>query len=237
MSTDCKSGVHSDKTNPPALYPEQTYIGPGGHDRKHGSIYPYQRPRGYRETAIMFFKGFLLLQALIILFHRINPISAIPPTSRQSELSNLPADNWKRYVRAPASNIIKPVRIIPSLTTGNVKNPEGLITGSGTTLTRSPASDNNVTTAAGKPMVDVQPQVVVDFGQNYAGFLSINFGGASNSTPGFPGIRLAFSETLQFLTNVSDFSRSDNVRYGLYDKKHILNSPHRETKSRLDQIR
>lgn len=55
--------------------------------------------------------------------------------------------------------------------------------------------------------------IVVDFGQNVAGYLSIKFAGASNSTPGLPGIRLAFSETIQYgyLTNFSDFSRSDNV--------------------------
>jgi hypothetical protein len=65
--------------------------------------------------------------------------------------------------------------------------------------------------------------VVVDFGQNIAGYLSIKFGGASNSTPGLPGIRLAFSESIQYgyLTSVSDFSRSDNVgcpnlRLGFY---------------------
>jgi hypothetical protein len=52
------------------------------------------------------------------------------------------------------------------------------------------------------------PAVVVDFGQVVAGFLSITFAGASSNNP---GIRLAFSETIQYLTDVSDFSRSNNV--------------------------
>lgn len=52
------------------------------------------------------------------------------------------------------------------------------------------------------------PTVVVDFGQNVVGTLSINFAGASANAP---GIRLAFSETLEYLTDVSDFTRSDNV--------------------------
>lgn len=52
------------------------------------------------------------------------------------------------------------------------------------------------------------PSIVLDFGTNIVGYLQISFGGASNN---MPGIRLAFSETLTFLTDISDFSRSDNV--------------------------
>ncbi|KAG9230059.1 glycoside hydrolase family 78 protein [Amylocarpus encephaloides] len=160
----------------------------------------------------MFFKGFLVVQTLIILFYKIHPTTATPPILRaQAQLSNLPADDWQKYVRAPASTMISPVRIVSSYTTGDVKNPEGFLAGKGTTLIRRQAAAGN-TTAAGKPILDIQPQIVVDFGQNTAGFLSIKFGGSSsfNSTPGLPGLRLAFSETLQYLTNVSDFSRSNN---------------------------
>ena len=65
----------------------------------------------------------------------------------------------------------------------------------------------------GSTTPDTIPAIVVDFGQNIAGYFSISFAGASNSTPGLPGIRLAFSESIQYgyLGNVSDFSRSDFV--------------------------
>jgi hypothetical protein len=52
------------------------------------------------------------------------------------------------------------------------------------------------------------PAVVVDFGKPVVGFLSISFAGASNNRP---GIRLAFSEMTEYLTDVSDFTRSYNV--------------------------
>jgi hypothetical protein len=210
MAANCQIGVHGDKRFTPSLGHKELYEGPGSHDRKDDYFNSFRKPRGYRDTAIMFFKGCLLVQALLIVFYKINPIIAAPPHSRQNALSNLHPDSWQKYVRAPSSNIIKPVRIVSSYPTGGAKNPNGLIDGSGTTLTRRPAS-GNATTAAGRPIADTQPELIVDFGQNYAGVLSINFGGASNSTPGFPGIRLAFSETLQYLSNYSDFSRSNNV--------------------------
>jgi hypothetical protein len=211
MDTKCPRGADIEKPFQPAPCMKELYEGARGHDKYNGSSLIFWRPRGYREAVIMFFKGVLLLQALIILFYKIHSTTAAPPYSRQTQLSNLPPDSWQKYVRAPSSSIIKPVGIISSYTSGNVTNPDGLITGQGITLTRPPPPASNVTTAAGKPFVDIQPQVVVDFGQNYAGFLSIDFGGASGSSANLPGVRLAFSETLQYLTNVSDFSRSDNV--------------------------
>lgn len=204
-----------EKTSTLTPCPEEPYNGPGGLYKNDGERNHFRKPKGFRETAIMFFKGFLMVQALVILFYKIDPTIASVP--RGNSLANLPADDWKKYVRAPANSIISPARIVSNLTIGNVKNPDGLITGKGTTLTRTPPTASNVTTAAGKSIIDIQPEIVVDFGQNYAGYLSIEFGGARNSvgarnsTPGFPGIRLAFSETLEYLTNVSDFSRSDNV--------------------------
>lgn len=103
--------------------------------------------------------------------------------------------DWQKYVRAPSSNIIAPQSIVT--TSGQVTNPNALLQQGGqvTTLTRASGS-NNI------------PSITVDFGQNTVGYLSINFAGASR-TP--PGIRLAFSETLQYLSDTSDFSRSDNV--------------------------
>jgi hypothetical protein len=50
------------------------------------------------------------------------------------------------------------------------------------------------------------PRVVVDFGKVVVGYPHVRFAWASD---GNPGVRLAFSETLQFLTDRSDFTRSD----------------------------
>ncbi|KAF4618134.1 hypothetical protein G7Y89_g14975 [Cudoniella acicularis] len=111
------------------------------------------------------------------------------------------APDWQKYVRSPSSTTISPASVISSYTLGNVANPSGFINGTApTVLTRS------VSDASGNI-----PTIVVDWGQNIVGYVSISFGGASsNSSAGLPGIRLAFSETLQYLTNISDFSRSDN---------------------------
>ncbi|MEV6635106.1 alpha-L-rhamnosidase C-terminal domain-containing protein [Actinoplanes sp. NPDC051470] len=51
------------------------------------------------------------------------------------------------------------------------------------------------------------PSVTVDFGQVVAGYPVLRLAGAS---AGNPGLRLAFSETKQYLTDVSDFTRSYN---------------------------
>lgn len=56
----------------------------------------------------------------------------------------------------------------------------------------------------------VAPAVVLDFGKVVVGKLSINFAGASTNNP---GIRLAFSETAQYLGDLSDFSRSNHVSW------------------------
>jgi hypothetical protein len=149
----------------------------------------------------------MLISSLFLLISLIISIHATPSTYQwQSQLSSASPDDWQKYVRSPATNIVRPVRVLSNYTQGNVTNSSGLLTGKGSTVfTRVvPAPD----ATAG----DVPPTIVVDFGQNVVGFLSINFGGSYNSTPGLPSIRLAFSETLEYLTNVSDFSRSYNVR-------------------------
>ncbi|KAJ5286781.1 hypothetical protein N7478_002467 [Penicillium angulare] len=114
---------------------------------------------------------------------------------------NILGDNgWHKYVRSPNNTVLRPQSILSGNTTGNVTNPNGLL-GEGsspTTLTRTEED------------VDI-PSVVVDFGQNVVGIVSIDFAGSSNSSAGFPGLKIAFSETQQYLTNVSDFTRSDNM--------------------------
>lgn len=126
-------------------------------------------------------------------------------TAAQESMGDPPEDkhSWWKYVRGPFSRNISPVRMLSKYTSGNISNPEGLLNGSITTLARD-GSDESI------------PSLVLDFGRNYAGVLSIDFAGAEPSgqglsnTTSLPGITLAFSETLQFLSNRSDFTRSDN---------------------------
>jgi hypothetical protein len=162
-------------------------------------------------------RALLLSHSFIIFLTGIRQVGGVPaPIDPLSQWKNEVAsastsDSWQQYVRSPPSREIQPVSVLSNYTQGNVTNPNGLLTPGGepTILTR-PAPTN---TSGSSP--DVTPVIVLDFGQNIAGYLSINFAGASNSTPGLPGIRLAFSETIAYgyLTNVSDFSRSDNVGY------------------------
>ncbi|KAK7436090.1 alpha-L-rhamnosidase A [Colletotrichum acutatum] len=150
----------------------------------------------------------------------INPDWRSSSTPRDESIRHEDVPSWHQYVRASESRTIYPARVIPDLTRGDVSNPSGLINGEGghTVFTRGSAGDE-------------APSVTVDFGQNTVGILSISFAGSSpsstsgnvghenhetkdledsSSSSSRPGIRLAFSETLQFLSNVSDFSRSYN---------------------------
>ncbi|OIW33638.1 Six-hairpin glycosidase, partial [Coniochaeta ligniaria NRRL 30616] len=111
-------------------------------------------------------------------------------------------NTWHKYVRAPSSETVTPKGIVSGSLTGSVSNPSGLVNGDGATVLSRLRS--------GDPI----PSLVVDFGQNLAGFLDIKLKGSSNSSNALPGLRLAFSETLQFLTNRSDFTRSDNADSG-----------------------
>lgn len=110
-------------------------------------------------------------------------------------------NTWQGYVRSPNTTTVKPQSILSASTTGNVTNPEGLLGGneSPTILNRAQGDNTNI------------PTVVVDFGQNVVGIVSINFAGSTNGSEGLPGVKLAFSETTQYLTNISDFTRSDNM--------------------------
>ncbi|KAJ4144413.1 hypothetical protein LMH87_003297 [Akanthomyces muscarius] len=110
-----------------------------------------------------------------------------------------PQPSWHQYVRSPSSNTVKPVRILGDKTSGSVQNPNGLINGNGATVLSRPNTN------------DPAPAVVVDFGQNVVGLLSVHFAKSVNGSGGLPGVRLAFSETLQFLGDRSDFTRSDNA--------------------------
>ncbi|KAF2094246.1 glycoside hydrolase family 78 protein [Rhizodiscina lignyota] len=101
--------------------------------------------------------------------------------------------SWHKYVRAPKSQIVYPAKVFN--VTGDVTNADALLNHKGkTAFTRKATSDT-------------VPSVTLDFGQNIVGYPQISFSGTSAN---HPGIRLVFSESTQYLTNVSDFSRSDN---------------------------
>lgn len=155
----------------------------------------------------------LLIHSFIILVLGIKPTVAATAYQWQSPLGSTSPGDWQKYVRSPSNRVVRPARVIADYTQGNVTNPDGLLLpGKGLTiLTRAAPATSSATYAYGARPSDIPPTIVVDFGQNIAGILSINFGGAYNTTPGLPGIRLAFSETLEYLTDVSDFSRSYNV--------------------------
>lgn len=51
------------------------------------------------------------------------------------------------------------------------------------------------------------PSITLDFGEVVAGYPRLSFAGASENSP---GVRLSFSETTRYLSDVSDFSRSYN---------------------------
>ncbi|HJP72660.1 MAG TPA: alpha-L-rhamnosidase C-terminal domain-containing protein [Pseudonocardiaceae bacterium] len=57
----------------------------------------------------------------------------------------------------------------------------------------------------------VPPSVTIDFGMNVVGYPRVAFAWASAN---HPGVRLAFSETTRYLTDRSDFARSDNAGGG-----------------------
>lgn len=128
--------------------------------------------------------------------------SPTPPRQLATENEAGAADNtsWTKYVRGPSSKTVVPASILSQYTAGNVSNINSLA-GSGT----GPAVLTRLSTN------DTAPVFVIDFGINVAGQLAIEFAGSSNTSEGFPGITLAFSETLQFLSDRSDFTRSDNA--------------------------
>ncbi|KAL7947072.1 glycoside hydrolase family 78 protein [Trichoderma barbatum] len=107
--------------------------------------------------------------------------------------------SWHQFIRSPVSKIVKPIGIVSESTAGNVSNPGGMVDGRGVTVLSRIDED------------DLLPTVVVDFGQNVVGILSLEFSGSQHISAGLPGLRLAFSETMEYLTNRSDFTRSDNA--------------------------
>ncbi|KAH8894887.1 glycoside hydrolase family 78 protein [Thozetella sp. PMI_491] len=118
-------------------------------------------------------------------------------------LHNREDPSWQSFVRAPRDARIAPAAIVDGSVVGNVQNAAGLVSGSASLILSRQQGDPDA------------PCVTLDFGQNTVGLLSIDFGG-SKQAQGFngtqrPGLTLAFSETLQFLTSKSDYTRSQNM--------------------------
>ena len=108
--------------------------------------------------------------------------------------------SWHQYVRAPPSTFVKPKRVLTERTSGGVANPDGLVSGVEPTILHRHDKSDEI------------PTLVVDFGQNVVGLPVIDFAGSSGAPKGRrPGIRLYFSESLEFLGDRSDFTRSDNA--------------------------
>ncbi|KAI1174195.1 glycoside hydrolase family 78 protein [Nemania sp. FL0916] len=132
---------------------------------------------------------------LILATATASPSAPILP--RQSPAS------WEQYVRAPSSAIVRPHGILSNYTQGSVTNPSGLISVSGS---------SGATVLTGTADQTETPSLVVDFGQNVVGQLLLDFAGSTNGSGGFPGVRLAFSEALEYLTDRSDYTRSDRAQ-------------------------
>ncbi|PHH66618.1 hypothetical protein CDD81_6455 [Ophiocordyceps australis] len=107
--------------------------------------------------------------------------------------------SWQKYIRSPETRVIKPVDVMPHRIVGGVKYSHNLLHGNRTFLVRH-------------SVLEDPPSLVVDFGRVVVGLLEIDFGGSHNLSAARPGIRLAFSETLEFLSHRSDYTRSDNAR-------------------------
>ncbi|KAF2807378.1 Six-hairpin glycosidase [Mytilinidion resinicola] len=104
--------------------------------------------------------------------------------------------SWRKYVRAPKTALVSPFRIVSTL--NNVTNADALLSTDSKYATLSRADGSANTTS---------PTITIDFGINVVGFPIFTFAGASSNNP---GIRVAFSETKEYLTDRSDFTRSDN---------------------------
>jgi hypothetical protein len=127
--------------------------------------------------------------------------SPAPPLKPRSPWNG---DSWHKYVRSPESTLVKPASIVEGNTTGNVSNPSGLITGDAPTVLTRESVDEEA------------PSIVVDFGMNVVGLISLHFEGSESPSDRLAGLRLAFSETRECLTDRSDFTRSDNARHEVY---------------------
>jgi alpha-L-rhamnosidase len=93
---------------------------------------------------------------------------------------------WTRYVEAPSSSVVRPVRVVS--TAGDVANPDALLQGhsGSTTLTY--------------PQGGTAPVLVLDYGKEIGGYVKFTVASASQPTV----LQSAYSEALVNLSNTGD---------------------------------
>lgn len=124
---------------------------------------------------------------LICLAPALLPLQAAAPAS-----ATFLSGDWRRYVPAPASRTMLPTSVLAAST--------GVADGGG--ILRSGGGSARLTLQAGGST----PYLDIDFGQVVVGKLGLR---VTQSSDPAPEVRIAFSETRQYLGWKSDFSRSD----------------------------
>ncbi|MBO4255716.1 alpha-L-rhamnosidase-related protein [Streptomyces griseorubiginosus] len=109
---------------------------------------------------------------------------------------------WQTAATVSDNDVIQ--RAVPFTTTVSTTQVRITVTAVQDTPRGAFTRINEVWPEAVQPVV--APSVTVDFGKVVVGYPRVRFASASDNSP---GVRLAFSETKQFLTDRSDFTRSD----------------------------
>ena len=112
------------------------------------------------------------------------------------------ADAWQRAATVSDNDVIQ--RAVPFGATVSTARVRITVTAVQDTSRGAFTRINEVWPEPVEPVV--APSVTVDFGKVVVGYPRIRFTSASDNSP---GVRLAFSETRQFLTERSDFTRAD----------------------------
>ncbi|HEX5165711.1 MAG TPA: amylo-alpha-1,6-glucosidase [Thermomicrobiales bacterium] len=124
-------------------------------------------------------------------------VPAVPPRTASAAQPDICGPALDRWVVAPEDRAVRPVAIERAdANGGRVENPDGLLAAGGAeaTLERVSGSD---------------PTIILDFGKVVSGQVRITTG-ASNQPP----LRIAASESLQFLTDDGDVDWGDQRSYG-----------------------
>lgn len=122
----------------------------------------------------------------------------VPSAEARPAPPSWPANpHWQRYVEAPTTNLVEPVRVLR--TAGDVQHASALLRGhhGAAILTRSTRTSP-------------APVVVLDLGRDVGGYPSITTTGAS----GTQVARVAFSETLAHLSPTGDETNTGTLKTG-----------------------
>ncbi|MCI3273628.1 alpha-L-rhamnosidase-related protein [Streptomyces cylindrosporus] len=116
----------------------------------------------------------------------------------------LAGDGWQTAATVADNDVIQ--RAVPFTAPVSTNQVRITVTGVQDTPRGAFTRINEVWPEPVEPVV--APSVTIDFGKVVVGYPRIRFTSASDNSP---GVRLAFSETRQFLTDRSDFTRSDQA--------------------------